>query len=205
MVICNNTATNYKNCQDITLPTWKGKIELYHLEADNFSDHCRNKILALKECMTKHIGEDILYLDSDVVMTREVTYPSDHDLIVTRMVRRERDMPFINAGVFFIKSNDRTLRFVDRWLELESQYRKNKDIIYPEQQALNDLAYMGYDGLLDITVSNVSENIYNCEQDDTKKLLETIERYKPALIHLKSGKWKSPVVLDYLRKNGIID
>lgn len=202
MIICNNTATNYKECQDLTLPTWKGQVELYHLEADNFDDHCRNKILALKECMLKHIGEDILYLDTDVVMTRELTYPSDHDLIVTRMVRRERDMPFINAGVFFIRSNERTLKMVDRWLELEQQLRGKA--IYPEQEALNQIAYEGYDGLLDITVSNVSENIYNCEQDDTKKLLERAEKYKPALIHLKGGKWKSPVVLEYLRKNGII-
>lgn len=206
MIICNNTAPNYQECLNITKPTWKGQLELYNLDADNFNGHCTNKIISIYKCLLKHPDNNIIYLDTDVIQTKEI--PEDiftHDILATRMVVRP-ERPYyteVNAGVSFWKSNKKTIKFCEDWLELDKEYQKT-DKSYPEQSAFNDLIYKGYDGKINIKTGNISENLYNFERDDTKQWINGIKEYNPYLIHMKQQRWKDEFSLNFLRTNGII-
>lgn len=200
-VICTYTGANYKECLDITQPTWQAdKIVVYSDTDDfgikmfepseDFNESCRRKIKIIQRTIQEYPGENVLYLDTDVAMTARVdeVFEKVEDIVATRMVRRERLMPVdVNAGVSFWKANWRTNLFCERWKKLE---RKNQAHRYPEQNAFNQLCIEGYDGQAEWTVSNVSENIYNFERDKTKEFLEDIKIYKPKLIHLKTKRWQ---------------
>lgn len=210
MIIANYTGENYGECLGITLPTWEAeKITIYtdtdkfgikkYEPTTDFNESCRRKILTIKDIIKDNQGQNIVYLDTDVMMLADVSEVFGHpaDLIVTRMVRRDRKHePSINAGVFFIKANPKTLAMCDMWLEMEERNRKNPDIKYPEQLALNEIAYRGYDGELDIKVSNVSENIYNFERDSVSAFKNEIKNAK--LVHLKRKYWQNPDVLSFV-------
>lgn len=207
IVIVNNTADNYRECLDITKPTWKGEKDLYRLEGQTFNQHCTNKIKSMISAIEKSKGQNLIYLDTDVMMRGELKDTLwTHDILVTRMVNRpERPhYPFINAGVFLMKANDKTLRFCREWLELDKEYQKNPNIAYPEQQALNDLVYKYYDSETDITVGNISENIYNFERDDDKAFIKDFQKYNPRLVHLKGKKWQNNFIMDFVNKQGML-
>jgi len=221
MIIVSYITESYKDLLDITVPTWgknvmifsdtdKFGMKLFDTQIDDFNENCRRKIIAIKEALTlakQWKDKDVLYLDADVLMTRSPreVFDLNYDLVVTRMIRRaDRPHTEINAGVSFWKASDKTIALCDKWLELETKFREEKYIPYPEQSALNDLAIEGYDGLSDISVGNVSENLYNLERDSDDIFIDGIEFYKPALIHLKGKKWQNKFILDYLRKNDII-
>jgi hypothetical protein len=206
-MIINYTAQSYKECLDISLPTWLGEVKIYsdsnefgikeYSPCYDFDDHCVRKILTIKKAIKENMGKNLVYLDTDVIMTGSIdeVFENPADLIVTRMIRRDNQAPEINAGVFFIRANEKTLKMCDLWLSKEKELRGIAK--YPEQNALNWIATQGYDGLIDLKVSNVSEKIYNCENDNPNKHLQDIQKYKPKLIHLKTQRWKDK---DFINK-----
>jgi hypothetical protein len=220
MIIVAYITETYVECKNLTLPSWgdnvmifsdtdKFGMKLFNEQTTDFNENCRRKIIVIKEALklaSQWEDNDVLYLDADVLVAKPIAYKPMHDLTVTRMIRRlDREYyKEINAGVSFWKANDKTIALCDKWLELEAEYRKDSTIPYPEQRALNDLAFQGYDGLLDITVGNVSENLFNFERDDDKQFVNDFAKYKPTLVHLKGKKWQNKFILDFLRKNDII-
>ena len=204
MLVINYTAENYRDCLSFTKPSWKADKVVVYSDSDkfgikkyepttDFNEHCKRKILTVKDIIKNHKGQDILYLDTDVYMREcplEVFKNNPNaDLIVTRMVRRKRfHHPEINAGVFFIRANDKTEQMCDTWLTLEAENRIKGNVKYPEQNALEQIAYMGYDGLIDLKVANVSENLYNFERDNKDDFLSGMNKSK--LVHFKNGFWK---------------
>ena len=177
-------------------PTWRGELDLYKLMGKTFDEHCTNKIKAIKQCLIKHKGQNVLYLDTDVMMMRDIDESVfTHDILATRMVHRDdkNGVKDINAGVSFWRANDKTIRFCDEWLELDKQYQgKTK---YPEQKAFSDLCYKYFDSLTELKVGNISERIYNLENDNLPMFLIWIKKYKPTLIHFKSKRWENEEVL----------
>jgi hypothetical protein len=216
MIICNYTGANYKSCLDLTLPTWKADKVIVYSDSDefgikmfepteDFDESCKRKILAIQRTIKENMGQNILWLDADCAMGDSIdeVFENPADVIATRMVRRDRDMPTVNAGVSFWKANDKTLQFCEKWLKIETEYR-NEGGYCPEQTAFNQLVYEGYDGLAPWTASNVSENIYNFERDDTKQFAQGLKEYNPKIIHLKQKRWQDPFSLDLLKQRGII-
>lgn len=203
MLIVNNTAQNYQECLDICKPTWKHPVSQYNYEANDFNGHCTNKIRAMLDAVKNNKGQNLAYFDTDIFQVKELPDLWTHDIITTRMVMRDRPYKEVNAGVFFMRATDQTERFCEEWLDLDKIYQQDPNIPYPEQRAFNDLAFKYYDSYGDISVSNVSENLYNCERDDTKQWMQAIQDYKPFLIHLKGGRWKKEFSMNFLY--GIID
>ena len=201
MRIVNNTAPNYQECLDICKPTWKHEVLQYHNDALNFNGHCTNKIFAMLDAVRNNKGQNLVYLDTDVFQVKPLPESIfTHDIITTRMVIRP-DRPYykeVNAGVFFMRANDKTEKFCEEWLELDKIYQQDPNIPYPEQRAFNDLCYKHYDSDDELTVSNVSEELFNQEKDDTKQWMEAVEKYKPYLIHLKNKRWSKEFSMDWL-------
>ena len=199
--IVNNTAPNYQECLDICKPTWKHEVLQYNFDAQDFNGHCTNKIRAMLDAVKNNWGAHLIYLDTDVFQVKPIKEEIfTHDIITTRMVIRP-DRPYykeVNAGVFFMRANSKTQKFCEEWLELDKEYQKDKSIPYPEQRAFNDLCYKYYDSDDELTVGNVSENLYNLEADDTKDWMERIEKYKPYLIHLKNKRWQKEFSMNWL-------
>lgn len=202
MIIINNTAPNYQECLDITKPTWKHEVLQYNFDGKTFNEHCTNKIKATKDAVKNNKGKNLVYLDTDVFQVKPIPESIfTHDIITTRMVVRpeRRQYEEVNAGVFFMKANDQTERFCEEWAELDKVYQQDPSIPYPEQRAFNDLCYKYYDNDLDIKISNVSENQFNLEDDDTKEWMERIEKHKPYLIHLKGKRWQQNFSMEWLK------
>lgn len=199
--IINNTAPNYLECLNTTKPTWKHEILQYNFDGNTFNQHCSNKIKATLDAVKNNKGCNMVYLDTDVFQVREIPESIfTHDIVATRMVVRPERKQYeeVNAGVFFMKASDRTERFCEEWRELDKIYQLDPSIPYPEQRAFNDLLYKYYDSDLDITIGNVSENLWNCERDDTDEWMKAVEKYKPFLIHLKGKRWANKFCMDWL-------
>jgi hypothetical protein len=205
---------NYKKCLDLTLQTWKSdKIlvfsdtkefgtQLFQNETSDFNESCRRKIFTIKYCLTNNIHENIVYLDSDILMTDFIgeIFSNNFDICVTRMVHRsdtggEKD---INAGVSFWRPNQKTIQFCEQWLELEKQFQKTER--FPEQHAFSHLCYKQYDSLCEVRVTNISERIYNFEHDEENKFFEWLTVYKPKIIHLKARRWEKKEIMKKLEK-----
>ncbi len=219
MIICSYIGKNYSDCLKLTLPTWKADKILIYSDTDDFGikmfeptedriESWHRKILIITRTLKENPGENILYLDGDVLMKEspEEVFKLPFDVIATRMVIRPERPQFqeVNAGVSFWKSNERTIKFCEEWLKLEEELKKDLTIPYAEQRAFNTLIYKGYDGLAEWTCSNVSENIYNGERDCDKQFVEMVNKYNPKLIHLKGRKWENKFILDFINNRNII-
>ena len=201
--IVNNTANNYADCLAICKPSWKHEVLQYNFDGQTFNQHCTNKIKAMLDAVRTHKGHNLVYLDTDVFQVKPLREDIfTHDILATRMVVRPDRPQYkeVKAGVFFMRANDKTERFCEEWLELDKIYQQDKNIPYPEQRAFNDLCYRYYDSDGDITVGNLSENIYNLEADDTRDWMARIQEYKPILIHLKSKRCQQEFSLNWLKE-----
>lgn len=203
MIIVNNTAINYIECLMLMFPTWKKQgcgFDLYSFNGNTFDEHCTNKIEAIKQSLIKHKGQNVLYLDTDVMMMDKISEDVfTQDIMVTRMVHRsdKGGLKDINAGVSFWRANDRTIRFCDEWLALDKQYQGKHR--FPEQKAFNDLCYKYFDSCADISIGVLSERLYNFEHDNIKTFFDWIPKYRPKLIHLKSKRWAVEGVVERLK------
>lgn len=206
MKIINYTSENYKQCLDITSPSWTCDKIIYS-DTDNFGikifektedydENCRRKIFAIKRAIQDYPGEDLLFVDTDCYVKKiptEVFEKYKFDIAVTRMVRRKRVKKEINSGVIFIRSNERTLKLCDEWLKLCDENINDKKP-FPEQKALNTLIYEAYDEKIDIQAINISEEVYNFERDNAEQFIRDIhERAK--ILHLKQKIWYNEKVL----------
>lgn len=206
MKIINYTSENYKQCLDITSPSWTCDKIIYS-DTDNFGikifektedydENCRRKICAIKRAIQDYPGEDLLFVDTDCYIKKiptEVFEKYNFDIAVTRMVRRKRVKKEINSGVIFIRSNERTLKLCNEWLKLCDEYSKDKKI-FAEQKALNTLIYDAYDEKIDLQAINISEEVYNFERDNAEQFIRDIhERAK--ILHLKRKIWYNEKVL----------
>lgn len=213
MIICNYTSENYEKCLNVSLPTWKKVINVEKIlvysdtdkfgiklfqKSQDFNESCRRKILIIKKTLEDNIGKDVLYLDTDCLLLGDTTivFSRGYDLTVTRMVRRDRFKREINAGVSFWKANSESIQFCNDWLKKESD---KKYTIFPEQKAFNDLVYLAYDGLYNLDVGNVSENIFNYERDNEKEFLKYFKKYNPVIVHLKQGLWKQKNIMNLFK------
>jgi hypothetical protein len=215
LILTTYIGKNYNECLKITLQTWKADKILIYSDTEDFGirmfeptedriESWHRKILIITRALKENPGEDILYLDGDVMMksSPEEVFKLPFDVIATRMVVRPERPQYqeVNAGVSFWKSNERTLKFCEEWLKLEEELKKDLIIPYAEQRAFNTLIYKGYDGLAEWTSSNVSENVWNFERDDDKQFVNHYKEFKPKLIHLKGRKWQNQFILDFLAK-----
>lgn len=206
---------NYQACLDKFLPTWTAdeiiiftdsedlilpdKVRKVVLQSGTSKDwhvNTERKIISVIGGLNLATNDNIMWIDCDCMMVKpvnDVFNTMDKDILATRMVYRrdksgERE---INSGVIFIKRNDRTIKMADEWLDLARKYIKIPDYAtYHEQTAFSHLCYEAYDGLKYFTVGNISERIYNLENDDHSMLLKWISTYNPHIIHFKSRLWE---------------
>jgi len=165
--------------------------------SEMFNESCRRKILTVRKAIKENPGENLAYLDTDVYMTAHIdeVFENPQDVICTRMVHRKRGYAEVNAGVFFMKANERSLKFCDEWIKLEKELGGK----LAEQRAFNYLCYLGYDGKAEWTVGNVSEEVYNFERDG-QEFFPDLQAKKPKLIHLKTKRWEDKESLKAVEK-----
>lgn len=211
MKIINYTSENYKQCLDITSPSWTCDKIIYS-DTDNFGikifektedydENCKRKILAIQKAVNDYPGENLLFLDTDCYVKNlptDVFEKYNFDIAVTRMVRRKRVKKEINSGVIFIRSNDKTKNLCEEWINIHDDYSKKK-YMFAEQKALNTLVYDAYDEKIDLQAINLSEEVYNFERDNAEEFLRDIhERTK--ILHLKQKIWYNKDVLNKLKE-----
>jgi hypothetical protein len=213
MIITAYCGGNFKSCLDITINSWSfcnnkiytdsGEfgIQLFESSTTDFKESCRRRIVCLKKVLEENLGKNVLLLDVDVMIISnpEEVFENNFDIALTRMINRKNSIyEDANIGVVFCRSNERTIKMCDLWIETTEEYSKNLELSNPDQTALTDIAIKGYDGLIDLKVTNVSENIYNFERNDVKSWISGIKKYHPKIIHLKNKKWENKYCVNWL-------
>jgi hypothetical protein len=200
---------DYKPCLDKFITGWQRSqnVEVYtdsdefgtkifDTQTTNFQENMERKILSiLRGLEDSDDGEWVLYLDSDVACVSNPLqlpkYALESHVIVTRAVRRrDRRMEnSINAGVIYFKNYEHIRKFVREWYDKCISLRGDKVMGKLHEQYALDLLWTEY---FDIgaNVCAVSERIFNLEDDDKKRFIEFIKKYKPRLIHFKNSWWK---------------
>ena len=170
----------------------------YHERGDNGPAAWMRKIEVIQDALpNSHL---LVYLDADVYCTGNLseafnTLSLGADIGATRMFNpTRRGHGSINAGVLFFVYDDASLKFVAEWQQLAEELRPQGG--WFEQEAASRLLHESFDGLKDYYCTPLSENVWNCEDDNDQKWLERIEKYRPKLIHFKSGKWKNRELVD---------
>jgi hypothetical protein len=167
-------------------------------EAKTWQANTIRKIETLKRAFHE-LPEEITHfawMDIDCVMKSRINevYYMNADICATRMMKRDnRGGGDANAGVIFFKRSNNTLNFIETWLNRAIKNEGTRRLF--EQKAFSDLCFEGFDGLRPWSVVPVSEHIYNCEDDDDSAWFAKIEKYKPKIIHLKAGRWKSESIV----------
>jgi hypothetical protein len=119
-----------------------------------------------------------------------------HDIAGTRLLGRDkRGKGEANAGVIFFRNSPSLPHFFNLWRTRLEDYRRSKLERFYEQSALSHLMIESFDGLHDFRSTLVSERIYNCEDDDDQRWLETIERYQPKIIHFKKKRFRNSALI----------
>lgn len=214
MIITAYCGKNFKECLDITSKSWnfcknyiftdndEFGIQLFEKQTTDFKESCKRRIHCLKKTLLENRGGNVLLLDADVTVISdpsEVFNNSNFDIALTRVINRKNNIyEDANIGVVFCRSNNKTIEMCERWLELTEDYTKNETLTNPDQTALTDIALQGYDGLIDLKVTNFSENIYNFERNDIKSWTNGIMRYRPKIIHLKNKMWTNKYCVNWL-------
>jgi hypothetical protein len=214
MIIVAYCGRNFKDCLEITSQSWgfcknfvftdtdEFGTRFFDSETTDFKESCRRRILCLQKVLLENKGEEFLLLDADVMVVCEPSevFRHDFDLALTRVVQRRKSIyDDANIGVVFCRSNERTLDMCERWLALTEEYSSNEALTNPDQTALTDIAMQGYDGVIDLKVTNFSENLYNFERNDIAGWTGGILKYKPKMIHMKNGKWKNKYCVNWLK------
>lgn len=146
-----------------------------------------------------------LWLDSDCLVTRslrplfEALGPAQ--IGATRAIgRTARGRGQANAGVIPFQHHGALFEFFHAWRQRTQHLRKTQPAIrWHEQTAFSQLALDAFDGLLPYRAAVVSENLWNCEHDVDADWLAAVARYKPAIIHCKSGRWRKPELMRQVR------
>jgi hypothetical protein len=216
MNIITYCSKNYYPCLKKFINSWKGKITIYSdsdlpikhkvikafPKSEDWHINTERKILAVIEHLKT--GEDFMYLDSDCKMRGEVdeVWHNHQDILFNRVIYRKdrlRGEKEANSGVFFIRSNERTKKFANEWLELARKYYQDHTLRkYHEQTAFSHLCLSAFDGLKPYSSGIISERIYNLEHDDKKEWLRMIKRYNPKIIHFKNCWWQDTYLTDKL-------
>jgi hypothetical protein len=214
MIITAYCGKNFRKCLELTSNSWgfcrnliftdtnDFGIQLFDCETADFKESCKRRIFCLQKTLKENIGEDILLLDVDIMIISSPieVFQNPFDLALTRVINRKNSIyEDANIGVVFCKSNNKTIEMCERWIDTTDKYAQNENLGNPDQTALTDLALLGYDGLIDLKVTNFSENIYNFERNDIKSWTNGIIKYKPKIIHLKNGMWKNEYCINWIK------
>jgi len=96
----------------------------------SWSENCRYKTLFIKEMLLKYKDKDIVYTDID---SQLCSYPSEFDTIDCDLgvveVNWDRDYNKrrsneVLSGTIYLGNNERTMEFVDKWIELNANTPK---------------------------------------------------------------------------------
>lgn len=188
----------YKNCPKakqkmITIPApvvnEEERAEL------RFGEHTA-KLQKWVELLNEEDDDEIIFIDADTFVLRDVSHVflEDFDLGITRRTGEPARIPF-NGGVLFVKKNERTLLFFDKFLEINNKMFEDK-IFHQEwrdkyagmNQAAFGWMYENYEE--DINIMELPCALYNACGMDWKNF--TIG--KPYIVHVKSKLRK--IILD---------
>lgn len=205
-LIISFCSENYKQCLDTLEPvnilsrklftdSEEFGIKIFDNKETDFRKNMNRKIDTIQYALDNYDHDYITYLDTDCVIKQNFleVYDNPSDIVVSRAVYR-KDRPVfeqaINAGVIFLKNNERTKMLLKDWKELAEQYQPLPNYPWHEQSALSDLCFEAFDGLKPYTCSFVSERLYNCEHDNPNEFKRIVEKYNPKIIHLKNNWWR---------------
>lgn len=216
MKVVTYCSGNFTKCLRTTLPSWieagcevtiytdsveeVGKafgsvadvVELTDDRSSNKRVSCMRKIDTIQRAAeTFSEGTRFAWLDSDCIVRKsldEVLHHNQSTVICTRMVHRDYPYKSINAGVSFWRANADAIKFCKEWRVLAEKLKDKENL--NEQVAFHKTCYKYYDRASTITVSNVSEQLFNCERDKDDDFRELIKKADPFIVHLKGGRWK---------------
>jgi len=157
----------------------------------NWLQICASKPFLMRDLIeTQSQKINFIYLDADCVMFKDVSevFETPFDIKAARLHLARSP---VNAGVFFFRSNERTLKFANDWIKLQEEIRASGRGLKPFK---NNYEQMAFSQLLRqanrvVGVSDLPAK-YNCEADSKDRLLSLVSTYHPSIVHFKGMTWK---------------
>lgn len=194
----------YKDLAEIKVDSSDVRVEfrsLFRTAPESLAVCCERKIEVLIDAFIRCQSKYFVWLDVDVYAAADFkdafSKMGSNEIGGTRMFNQtKRGKGELNAGVIFFQAEPMLLVFLADWKEMAAEFRKTgQGGQWYEQLAASRLIHSAYHGQRSYSAAALSEELYNCEDDETKKWYLKIEVNRPKLIHMKNGRWQVPEML----------
>jgi hypothetical protein len=191
----------YTDVGDLANLTDDKRVEIrpyFKTRANGMVDCWRRKIEILIDAYNRCPTKFFCWLDADIYVAapfKEAFFRmGSHTIGATRMFNTtDRGRGEANAGVIFFRHEHSLEKFFHDWsIKSQELEATGKAGIWFEQCAMSKLVHEAFHGMHRYTVAPLTDNLYNLEDDNTRRWFERIDRHKPKLIHLKQGRWQAP-------------
>lgn len=163
--------------------------------------------------------EYLCFLDIDCYIAQDFSEVFDSisnyfDIGLTRLnFGNDYSKNTATAGVFFLRNNEESKKFIKDWIDLAEQYKKNEKMIRDHkisyvQYSFTQIAFNSFHNLTSYKILNLSEKVYNSERSDLNEWYDDIQKFNPKILHFKGNRYQNKKIVDnvfyYLKKNSSI-
>ena len=149
----------------------------------------------------------LCFLDIDCYITRDFSEVFDSlkncfDIGLTRLVSgNDHAKGTATAGVFFLKNNTESKKFITDWVSLAEKFKKNDTMLREHkisyvQYSFTQIAFDSFHNLTSYKILNLSEKVYNSERSDLDEWYDDIRRFKPKILHFKGNRYQNKKIVD---------
>lgn len=189
----------YTDTQEIRFPHPKVTLIPIFQKTDNWLVNVERKILSIDDFLKRFPDvKQLVFMDIDCYIARpfDEIFDGDFDIAVTRLTEKTPHAAnTASAAPWFGKVGPGLKRFVEDWKVLAARYKKAKKGVRVHkvsfvQYSYTDLLRRAYESGKPYKVLPKPKNIYNCEDQNNERWLETIRTCKSKIIHFKSRKFR---------------
>lgn len=149
----------------------------------------------------------LCFLDIDCYVTRDFPEVFDalsnyFDIGLTRLVSgNDHAKGTATAGVFFLKNNIESKKFIIDWVSLADKFKKNDTMMREHkisyvQYSFTQIAFDSFHNLTSYKILNLSEKVYNSERSDLDEWYDDVRRFKPKILHFKGNRYQNKEIVD---------
>ena len=178
-------------------------IKLFDDDSTCFGVSCARKAESLKYFIDNNKFENLLLLDIDCLIVKDINFLFEDDFIVAATiypeVRDKYKTNNISSGFVALKNNDLSVDFVNQWIKRQKQLGQAP---CRDQKALSQLITDLYKNHNDIyKIKLLNSNVWNSHpcsggKGFVEEWLRRIRINKPYLLHFASGSINSQNIID---------
>jgi len=189
----------YTDTQKIVFPHPKVTLLPMYAKTDDWLTNVERKILSIDDFLKRFPDvKQLVFMDIDCYIARpfDEIFDEDFDIAVTRLTEKTPHAAnTASAAPWFGKVGPGLHQFIKEWKVLAARYKMQKKGVRKHkvsfvQYSYTDLLRRAYESGGPYKVLPKPKNIYNAEDQNNDRWIETIKKYKSKILHFKSRKFR---------------